>query len=182
MKSAKKLFLFNAYYDPSTYFDTECIETSKEKKIVMLTFKYNKDHNDLLQKYIQKSIDLTDPSEEDRLKKIVLFFSKQTRPIAHIPPSENLEEGLSENYEEEIEYIIGPHARFDPPREKTFDSIKIDKKLQQLCVRCYVVKKMKNDFKLTLQAEVKVLHITDSEIQKISKLIKNHMFRVSRLM
>ncbi len=139
--------------------------------IAVLAYKYNKDDNDLLEKYIGKSIDLTDPSEEERLKKIVLFFSRQTRPIAHIPPSENFGDGLPDRYKKEIEYILGHHARFDPPSENTFECIKIDKKLEQLCIRCNPVDKMKDDLEMTLQREVIVLHISDSEINKSCKTI-----------
>jgi hypothetical protein len=150
--------------------------------MVVLTYKYNKDDNDLLEKYIQQSIDLTDPSAEDRLKRIVLFFSKHNKPHIFSTPLRDFEDGLAQNYQKEIEYIIGPHARFDPPKTKTVDSIRIDTKLQQLCIRCNWVDQLKTDFHLTLQTEVQVLHITEREIQNISKFIINHMFRASRLM
>jgi hypothetical protein len=169
MKSAKNLLLFNVLYDPSIYFDSERVKTIKEKKIFILTYKYNKDENDLLQKYIQKSIDLREPSTEDRLKKIVLFFSKHDKSQSYLTPSED-QDGLQENYQKDIEYIIGPHARFDPPKTKTVDRIRIDKKLQQLCVRCNpIAKKLQKEFHLTIQEEVNILHITDSEIEKIGK-------------
>jgi hypothetical protein len=122
----------------------------------------------LLEKYIQQSIDLTDPSTEDRLKKIVLFFSEHEHTYGYIEPSED-KYGLTQNYHKEIEYIIGPHARFDPPRDKTFDSIRIDKKLQQLCIRCNWVDQLKKEFYLTLQKEIRVLEVTDSEIRNIGK-------------
>jgi hypothetical protein len=149
--------------------------TTAVNAIAVLAFKYNKDDNDLLEKYIQESIDLKDSSTEDRLKKIVLFFAKQTQPIAHIRPSENLGDGLERNYKRDIQYIIGPHARFVPPREKTLDYIKIDRKLLQLCVRCDSVDRMKDDLEMTLQRQVAILHTADSEIMEIGKT-----FRYSR--
>ncbi len=170
MESAKKLFLFNAYYDPAIFFDTEFerSEISDQKKIVVLAFEYDRDEMDLLEKYKGQSINLTDRGAEtqDRLKKIVHFFSKRPQPIRN--PSLEVD-GLDENYQREIEYIIGPYAHFFPPSQKLINTIWINSDLTQLCIRCDFLHKMRLDFEEILQKKIFVLEVDDSEISEIGK-------------
>jgi hypothetical protein len=161
--------MFNAYYDPTVFWDVEYKGFANEKKIVVLQFSYNTDEEDLIKKYQQKSVTLTstDAQTQDRLKRIVAFFARQKN--ASEKPKEK--DGLGENYRREIEYIIGPHAHFYPPSKKGhIDNISINPSLIQLCVRCDWKEEMKSDLERFCLDEVIIVDVKDSEIKELGKL------------
>ncbi len=73
---AKALYIQDILRDPMLFYNY----SKSKKKIAILTFQYDEKESDLLQKHIHKSIDLRDPSAHDRLRKIVLFFSRHPKP------------------------------------------------------------------------------------------------------
>jgi hypothetical protein len=160
--SAKQLFHYNSIIDPIVY---PGIKYRKKKasveqtqyKIVVLAFTYHKEENNLLEKYKWHSIDLRDHVCEERLKKIVNFFSKDPLPTSH-PTVE--EHGLCSDYEDYIEYIIGPHVIISSSK------VCFNRSLTQLCIRCVGRKSMKNEFENLIQKEVFVLDVNANDLCK----------------
>ncbi len=108
MTSAKQLFHHDAFTDHVVHPDIEFNKKNNQQyKIVVLAFTYHKEKNNLLENYKKHSIDLRDHATEERLKKIVSFFSKDPLPTRY-PTIE--EHGLHRDYVDTTEYIIGPHA------------------------------------------------------------------------
>jgi hypothetical protein len=168
--SAKQLFHHNAFKDCVVYPDTEYKKRRtpadlKQLKIVVLAFTYHKDENNLLRKYEEHSINLRDwkdPATEERLKKIVNYFSQHPLPTSQ-PTVET--HGLHSEYEDDIEYIIGPHAIISGP-DDPFRNVYINGSLTQLCVRCVGRKSMKKDFEILIQKEVYILDVDGSAFCK----------------
>jgi hypothetical protein len=180
IKSAKQLFHHNSIIDPVVYPDIEYKkkETAAERtqlKIVVLAFTYHKEENNLLEKYKKHSIDLRDHASEQRLKKIVHFFSKD--PLTTYCPTIE-EHGLDSDYEDDIEYIIGPHAQIMCFSNDPLGNIYVNRSLTQLCVRCVGRKSMKKDFESLIQKEVYILDLDGNDICKLCCLI----YSGSRLM
>jgi hypothetical protein len=162
ISSAKELFQHNAFKDFGEFPD---IEYKKRKtkaelnhlKFVVLAFTYHKEENNLLEKYKKHSIDLRGQAHEERLKKIVRFFSKDPLPT-RLPTIE--EHGLNSDYDRDIEYIIGPHVIISS------SNVYVNWTLTQLCVRCMGRTSMKKDFESLIQKEVFVLEMDDNNTCK----------------
>jgi len=75
---AKDLFLINLFNNRKLFFLYS--EISHFKKIAILVFRYDAEELDLLKNYRDYSIDLREPSTHDRLKKIVLYYSRVPKP------------------------------------------------------------------------------------------------------
>jgi hypothetical protein len=166
--SAKELFHYNSVIDPIVYPDIEFKQkmTKAEQnkfKIVVLSFTYHKEENNLLEKYKKHSINLQDHATEERLKKIVHFFSKHNLPTSH--PTIEVH-GLHSDYEEDIEYIIGPHAQIMAFSHDPLRNVYVNRSLTQLCVRCVGRTSMKKDFESLIQKEVFVLDMDGNNICK----------------
>jgi hypothetical protein len=153
--SAKQLFLCNELMDHVVYPDIEY--NNLQYKIAVLAFTYNTEENNLLEKYKKHSIDLRDHAKEERLKKIVNFFSKDPLPTSH-PTIE--EHGLHKDYKDDIEYIIGPHAIISSSK------VCFNRSLTQLCIRCVGRENMKNEFENLIQKEVFILDVNANELCK----------------
>jgi hypothetical protein len=165
IRSAKQLFQHNAFVDFVVYPD---IENTKKRtaaklnqlKIVVLAFTYDKEQKNLLQKYEEHSINLRDWRDtaiEERLKKIVSFFSKDPLPTCR-PTVE--EHGLPEDYFDNMEYIIGPHAQIISSSDEPLRNVLLNTSLTQLCIRCLGKKTFLMDkFVPLLQKEVYVLDV-----------------------
>jgi hypothetical protein len=166
---AKKLFLHNAINDYAVYFNIECNKQQKKKQtnqIVVLAFTYDKEENNLLENYKEHSIDLMRRKSEGRLKKIVTFFSQD--PLSTNYPTMD-EHGLNDDYEHDIEYIIGPHSTIDLMTNDVY----INRDLTQLCVRCVGRINMKMDFENLIRKEVFVVTVDDSEIASMHNYCSN---------
>ncbi len=166
ISSAKHLFQHNAFKDFVVYPDIEYNKKRKTKaeqnqhKIAVLAFTYHKEKNNLLETYKKHSIDLRGLANEERLKKIVRFFSKHPLPTS-CPTIE--EHGLHKDYANNIEYIIGPHAII------SCSKVYVDRDLTQLCVRCVGRRTyMKEDFENLIQKEVFVLEVDANDFCKLS--------------
>ncbi len=122
-----------------------------------MAFTYHKKKNNLLEHYKKHSIDLRDYADEERLKKVVRFFHKH--PLPTIDPTVE-EHGLDSNYEEAIEYIIGPHAVVSNA------GLYINREITQLCIRCVGRTSMKNKFEELIQKKVFVLDLDAKDICK----------------
>ena len=169
--SAKQLFQHNAFVDFVVYPD---IEAKKKRtaaelnqlKIVVLAFSYHKEKNNVLEKYKKHSIDLRGLTHEERLKKIVRFFSKH-RLTTRSPTIE--EHGLHKDYANNTEYIIGPHAVLQKSSK-----VYVDRELTQLCVRCVGRRTyMKEDFETLIQKKVFVLDVDVNDFCKCLIIILN---------
>ncbi len=166
--SAKQLFHYNSVIDPIVYPDIEYKKkgTAAERtplKIVVLAFTYHKEEENLLEKYKKHSIDLQDHASEERLKKIVNFFSKDPLPTSDPIIAEH---GLDSDYEDDIEYIIGPHAQIISFSHDPLKNIYVNRSLTQLCVRCVGRTSMKKDFERLLQKEVYILDLDGNDLCK----------------
>jgi hypothetical protein len=171
--SAKQLFQHNAFVDFVVYPD---IENTKERtaaklnqlKIVVLAFTYHKDENNLLKKYEEHSINLRDwrrdISIEERLKKIVIFFSKDPLPTCR-PTIE--EHGLPEDYFDNIEYIIGPHAPIMSSSNIPLRNVNFNTSLTQLCIRCQGKKTvLMEKFEPLIQKKIYILDVDANAFSK----------------
>ena len=65
--------------------------------------------SNLLKKYLNNGIDLTNREQEERLRKIVSFFTSCTS--TNIPNSQD--HGLAFDYKKLTKYIMGPYASFE---------------------------------------------------------------------
>jgi hypothetical protein len=163
-KAATKLFLHNAIKEFGTPFSkVKNINGEHQHKIFVLAF----NNNDLLEDYKNQSIDLTSLESEERLRRIVHFFSQKRLPTKK-PTIEK--HGLAENYRTDIEYIRGPHSTFIPIHKKNIENIYTNRGLIQLCVRCVGTERMLQDLKENIQEEVLVIDVDDEEIAEMSKL------------
>jgi hypothetical protein len=165
--SAKYLFQQNAFEDfvvfpYPQYKKWKTPAEQNQNEIVVLAFTYHKEENNLLEKYKIHSIDLRDHASEERLKKIVNFFSKDPLPTSD-PTVE--EHGLDSDYEDDIEYIIGPHVFISGPNNPQ-RNVFINRSLTQLCVRFSGMKSMKKDFESLLQKEVFIVDLEANEFCK----------------
>jgi hypothetical protein len=168
--SAKYLFQHNAFVDFVVYPDI--VDKKKrtaaelnQLKVVVLAFSYHKEKNNVLEKYKKHSIGLRDQAHEERLKKIVRFFSKH-RLTTRSPTIE--EHGLHKDYANNTEYIIGPHAIISSSK------VYVDRELTQLCVRCIGRRTyMKEDFENLIQKEVFVLDVDVNDFCKCLIIILN---------
>ena len=161
--SAKELFHHNAFIDHVVYPDIEINKKNNHQyKIAVLAFTYHKEENNLFEKYKIHSIDLQDYAKEERLKKIVNFFSKDPLPTSH-PTVE--EHGLRSDYEDDIEYIIGPHVTISGPKNP-LRNVYVNRSLTQLCVRFSGRKSMKKDFESLIQKEVYILDMDGNDFCK----------------
>jgi hypothetical protein len=165
IKSAKQLFQHNAFIDFVVYPDIENMKKRtaaklNQLKIVVLAFTYHKEEKNLLKKYEEHSIDLRDwrdPAIEERLKKVVTFFSKDPLPTCRPTIDEH---GLPEDYFEHIEYIIGPHAPIISSSDEPHRNVSLNTSLTQLCIRCQGRKTfLKEEFEPLIQKEVFVLDV-----------------------
>jgi hypothetical protein len=135
-------------------------KNNHQYKIAVLAFTYNKEKNNLLEKYKKQSIDLRDlrdPANEERLKKIVQYFSKDPLPTSYPTIKEH---GLDSDYKDAIEYIIGPHAIIFSSK------VYINRGITQLCIRCVGRTSMKQEFEDLIQKSVFVLDLDDKDICK----------------
>ncbi len=167
--TAMQLFHHNSIIDPVVYPDIEYKRkrTAAEQtqlKIVVLAFTYHKEEKNLFEKYKENSIDLTDQSSEERLKKLVSFFSKDPLPTC----SPTIEEhGLESNYQSDIEYIIGPHAQILSFSDEPLGNVYVNRSLTHLCIRCIGKRPMmKIEFESLLQKEVFVVDLEANEFCK----------------
>ena len=160
--SAKHLFQHNAFIDSVVFPDSENKERmppaeQKQYQIVVLAF--NKKVNSLLEKYKNHSIDLRHPAHEERLKKIVCFFSKDPLPTSN-PTIE--EHGLESNYKDEIEYIIGPHVIISGP------DVLVNRSVTQLCIRGVGKKRMLEDIEGCSKNEIYILDVDNKDMRKLN--------------
>jgi hypothetical protein len=160
--SAKHLFQHNAFIDCAVFPDTEYKKRKtpaepNQHRVVVLAFTYHKKKNNLLEHYKKHSIDLRDHADEERLKKVVRFFHKHPLPTNN-PTVEK--HGLDSNYEEAIEYIIGPHAVVSNA------GLYINREITQLCIRCVGRTSMKKEFEELIQKKVFVLDLDAKDICK----------------
>jgi hypothetical protein len=163
-KDVIELFLHNSIKEFGTPFSIEKRPNGKQQhKIYVLAF----NSNDLLEDYKNQSIDLTILGSEERLRRIVHFFSQKRLPTKK-PTIEK--HGLAENYTTDVEYIRGPHSTFIPTHKKNIDNIYTNSGLIQLCVRCVGTERMLRDLKENIQTEVLVIDVEEEEIAEMSKL------------
>jgi hypothetical protein len=151
-------------------------ELNKKKtqnQIVVLAFTYDKEQSDLLEKYEKQSINLTSPESEDRLKKIVHFFSQNPLPTKKPTIDKH---GLAKDYTTDIEYIRGPHCSFVPIYKKNIDNIYTKNDLIQLCVRCVGTSQLLLDLEEHIQEEFFVVNVDKEELEEMSKLL--HFFNL----
>jgi hypothetical protein len=162
--SAKYLFQHNAFVDFVVYPDIDDKKKGtaaelNQLKIVVLAFSYHKEKNNVLEKYKKHSIDLRGLAHEERLKKIVRFFSKH-RLTTRSPTIET--HGLHKDYANNTEYIIGPHAVLQKSSK-----VYVDRELTQLCVRCVGRRTyMKEEFETLIQKKVFVLDVDVNDFCK----------------
>ncbi len=134
-----------------------CIPNKKNKyitkdMIVIIVFTYVEESKaNPLKTRIQSAIDLTARSQEERLKKIVHYFSGGTKPRSETNVKEH---GLGFDYKKKVQYIIGPYTYFREDKREAKD-VKINWKLKQLCLRR---EEIKDDFELLLNPISLKLH------------------------
>jgi hypothetical protein len=165
IKSAKQLFQHNAFVEfvvcPDREYKKKRTATElNQPKMVVLAFTFDKEENNLLKKYEKHSIDLRnwrDPDIEERLKKIVIFFSKDPLPTC-CPTIE--EHGLDSDYFNNIEYIIGPQAQIISSSDEPLRNVFLNSSLTQLCIRCQGRRTyLKGDFERLIQKDVFVFDV-----------------------
>jgi hypothetical protein len=74
---AKALFAYEVLHYPNSLFNIH-----QDKKYIVLMFKYDPEESDLLKRYESKCINLMEPYDCERVKKIARYFSRTPKPGA----------------------------------------------------------------------------------------------------